>query len=305
MSTAIDAPAALGEFLHTLFGDQRRGTLFLSGGHRGGERIPDWRDTPYDIARTPLAKIAIDALRRSTTEETYFSCALFAGAKRIEAQAVAYPFLYADLDHGAVPPAMPTPTILLASSPGRRQAFWKLHKAAVREVATDLNRRIAAACSADMSGWDATQVLRLPGLPNHKYAGVVSRVESSTGRTYDPEDFRHLPAPKHVIPATITLAGDADGMTAWKGAYPYLSRKMRAVASGDDSPYGNDSSRADHALMCGLINAGLTPDEAVAAFDVTPRGRALEARKGAERIPYLLHLSAAKAVALVGTVVVE
>lgn len=301
MNTIIDA-ATLGEFLQALFGDQRRGTLFLSGGHRQGERIPDWRDTPYDVARTALAKIAIDALRRGATEEAYFSCALFAGTKRAEAQAIAYPFLYADVDRGTISPQIGVPTILLESSPGRRQAFWKLHKAVEREIATDLNRRVAAACSADMSGWDSTQVLRLPGLPNHKYPGVVSRVETFTGRTYDVEDFRHLPPPKHVIPATITLAGGADSMAAWKGAYPYLSRKMRAVASGDDSAYGNDSSRADHAFMCALISAGLTPDEALAAFDITPRGQALALRKGDDRVSYLLELSVRKAVSLVGQV---
>jgi hypothetical protein len=303
MNPYVISPA-IDDFLHTLVGDQHRGTLFLAGGHRNGNRIPDWHDTPYDLARISLSRIAIDARKRSATEETYFSCALFAGEKRVEAQAVLFPFLFGDIDGGDLD-GLPQPTVVLLSSPGRRQAFWKLHRATTREVATDLNRRLAAKGGADMSGWDSTQVLRMPGLPNHKYHGVVSRIESITLRTYDEEDFWWLPQVEWAAPAAITLTGGADGLAAWRAAYPYLSRKMRAVASGDDRAYGNDSSRADHALMCGLIAAGLTPDEAVAAFDVTPRGQALAARKGEERLPYLLGLSAAKAVALIGTVVTE
>ncbi len=291
-------------FLTTCFGDADRGTLFLSGGRRGADnKVTPWRDTPYDLARVPLDRIATDAIYRGRWEETYYSCALFAGNRRTEAQAVLYWILYADLDHGAVPSHVPRPTVTILSSPEKRQAVWRLHKPADRETATDLNRRLAHACGADRSGWDSTQVLRLAGLPNHKYEGVVSVVEEATGRTYDLADFRHLPHIPYAAPVAVALSGDADGMAAWKAAWPYLSRKMRAVAVGDTSGYGNDQSRADHALMTALAATGLTPDEAVAAFLVTPCGRALAERKGPERVGYLTQLSVRKAVAHVGQAV--
>lgn len=304
MSFDVDTIAQLGKFLQVLFTDQHRGTLFLCGGARVEGKVPRWRDTPYDLARIPLERVAIDAWRRGQREDCFFSCALFAGQQRVEAQAVTYPFLYADLDTGTLTANVPRPTIILESSPGRRQAFWKLHKPTTREIATSLNRRIAAACSADMSGWDATQVLRMPGLPNHKYDGACSRIEAMTDRTYDTEDFTPLPEIRAVAPADIELSGGADGMVAWRAAWPYLSRRMRALASGgDDSAYDHNASRGDHALMCALVNAGLTPDEAIAAFLVTPRGQRLPIRKTEERVAYLTELSVRKAVALVGTVI--
>lgn len=290
------------EFLYRLFGDQDHGTLFLAGGRRVGGRIIHWHDTPYDLARASAASIALAAGKRSVSEETYFSCALFAGVRRVEAQAIAYPFLYSDLDSGSLN-GMPAPSIVLLTSPNRRQAFWKLRRPVGKEIATDLCRRIAAYCGGDVSGWDATQVLRLPGLRNHKYPGVVTAIESLTDHVYAPDDFAWLPPVLQPSQNPITLAGDADGMTAWNAAYPYLTHKLRAVASGDDHQYGNDPSRADHALMCGLVAAGLTLDEAVAAFMVTPRSRMLAARKGPERIGYLLHRSVARAVGRIGTVV--
>ncbi len=293
MSTTLD-------FLNLLFGSADRGTLFISGGRRGDDdKIHPWRDTPYDLARVSSERIAADAIHRGRWEETYYSCALYAGTRRVEAQAVLYWILYADLDHGRIPDWVPRPTVTLLTSPDKRHAVWRLHKAAGRETATDLNHRLAHACDADLSGWDATQVLRLPGLPNHKYVGVVSEVEEATGRTYEVQDFANLPAIPRITPATIEIHGDADGLAAWKAAWRYLSPKMRAVATGDNSFHGGDASKADHALMCALLGCGLTPCEAVAAFLVTPRGTQMEARKPG-RTAYLTDLSVRKAVSLVG-----
>ncbi len=293
------------DFLDLLFASAERGTLFISGGRRRGEddKIHPWRDTPYDLARVPLERIAADAIHRGRWEETYYSCALYAGTRRVEAQAVLYWILYADLDYGRIPPSVPLPTVTLLSSPEKRQAVWRLHKPADRETATDLNRRLAHACGADLSGWDATQVLRLPGLPNHKYTDVFTAIEQASGRTYDREDFGELPHIPYTAPASLDLRGDADGMAAWRAVFPHLSAKMRGVAMGDACAYRGDQSAADHALMCALCGEGLTPDEAVAAFLITPRGKNLGIRKGEGRLGYLTQLSVRKAVAHVGTVV--
>jgi len=293
------------DFLNLLFGNADRGTLFISGGRRGDDdKIKPWRDTSYDLPHVPLERIAADAIHRGRWEETYFSCALYAGTRRVEAQAVLYWFLYADLDYGRIPDSVPLPTLTLLTSPEKRQAVWRLHKPTGREPATDLNRRLAHACGADLSGWDATQVLRLPGLKNHKYNDVFTVTEQASGRTYDPEDFRGLPAIPYTAAAPLDLRGDADGMAAWRAVYPYLSAKMRRVAMGDARDYRGDESAADHALMCALCAEGLTADEAVAAFLITPRGKNLGIRKGEGRLGYLTKLSVQKVVAHVGTVVI-
>lgn len=291
------------DFLAFLFGDVDRGTIFLAGGQRDvDDGIPHWRDRAYDLNRTPLTTIARHAESATMHEEVFVGMAVFAGTKRSAAQAVQYPALYADLDGGTIPPSVPDPTVTVLSSPDRRHVFWKLRASAPPDVALDLNRRLAHTCHADLSGWDATQVLRAPDTINHKRGGFVVRVEAASGEVYQPEDFEHLCAIPHVAPASVDLTGDADGIQAWKAVFPYLTARMRAVAMGDTSAYRGDESAADHALMCALCGAGLTPEEAIAAFLITPRGAALAERKPG-RVGYLTQLSVRKAVAHVGLVV--
>lgn len=290
-------------FLAAIFGDMDRGTLFVAGGRREGDRIPRWHDTPYDLGRVTPGKIAVDILRRGQWEEVFVSCAIFAGEKRIESQAVTFTAAYADFDGVPLPESLPMRTVTIESSPEHFHCFWRFHKPQGQNVAVDINRRIAYFAGADKSGADATQVLRPPDVRNWKYPDVSTRLVEVTDRRYDPQDFAWLPPVAHVAPATINLTGDADGLAVWRAVYPYLTAKMRAIAMGDARAYRGDESAADHAFMCALCGAGLTPDEASAAFLVTPRGKNLGNRKGEDRVGYLVQLSVRKAVAHVGTVV--
>jgi hypothetical protein len=81
-------------------------------------------------------------------------------------------WLYADLD--AVEPiksdAELSPTIAWESSPGRYQALWHIDKHLPEEQHIMVNRKLTYALGADKGGWDITQVLRVPGTINHKYA---------------------------------------------------------------------------------------------------------------------------------------
>ncbi len=292
------------EFLSALYGNQERGTLFVSGGRREGDRIPKWHDSAYDLARVPPGKIAVDILRRGQWEEVFVSCAIFAGEKRIESQAVTFTAAYADFDGVPIPESLPMRTVTIESSPEHFHCFWRFHKPQARGVAVDINRRIAYFTGADKSGADATQVLRPPDVRNWKYPNVSTRLVEVTDRRYDPQDFAWLPPVAHVAPATINLTGDADGLQAWRAVYPYLTATMRRVAMGDARAYRGDESAADHALMCALIGCALTPDEAVAAFLITPRGKNLGIRKGEGRLGHLTKMSVQKAVAHVGTVVI-
>jgi hypothetical protein len=74
--------------------------------------------------------------------------------------------LWADMD-GADPRELRLPpTIALESSPGRYVGLWLTDNV----VTEQLNKRLAYSIGADKSGWDLTQVLRMPGTINYKYA---------------------------------------------------------------------------------------------------------------------------------------
>lgn len=82
--------------------------------------------------------------------------------------------LWADLDE-ANPEELPKdlqPTWAWETSPGRYACLWALDKR-IDDLAEleELNRWLTYKVGADPSGWDLTQVLRIPGTTNHKYPG--------------------------------------------------------------------------------------------------------------------------------------
>ena len=77
-------------------------------------------------------------------------------------------WLYADLDGVDPTEITPRPTIAWESSADRYQALWKLKKRVKPEVLNELNKRLTYLVGADKSGWDLTQVLRIPGTYNYK-----------------------------------------------------------------------------------------------------------------------------------------
>ena len=75
--------------------------------------------------------------------------------------------LWVDCDSEAAAAALerfePAPTLTVASgSPGARHADWALQHAIEPDEAERLNRRLAAALSADLKAYDAARILRPP-----------------------------------------------------------------------------------------------------------------------------------------------
>ncbi len=116
--------------------------------------------------------------------------------QRIKKQAALVKALYVDGDGATVPENLPAPSAVVRSSPGREQFFWQLTHAIEPARAEQLNKRLAYAMEADKSGWDLTQLLRVPGTPNRKYpdAPAVQLVMIDDNQAYDPDELeRTLP----------------------------------------------------------------------------------------------------------------
>jgi hypothetical protein len=75
------------------------------------------------------------------------------------------------------------------------QAYYRLSRTVPPAQGAELNRRLARALGADPSGWDLTQLLRVPATVNHKYEGQPAvRLVASTSAEYAPEQLdQHLP----------------------------------------------------------------------------------------------------------------
>jgi hypothetical protein len=93
------------------------------------------------------------------------------------------PSAWSDLDTCDPSVLLIEPTITVESSPGRFQALWMFDREVDPDDAENLSQRIAykhAEDGADRSGWDLTQLLRMPYTYNYKYAStpVVTVVEA-------------------------------------------------------------------------------------------------------------------------------
>lgn len=107
-------------------------------------------------------------------------------------------FAWADLDF-IVPTQEtdPLPTCVVESSPARFQAYWRIEGAPVAaEIAEEFSRKLAYKLGADKSGWDLTQLLRVPWTNNLKYEppAQVKLISVSEG-SYAPELLDKIPLP--------------------------------------------------------------------------------------------------------------
>lgn len=107
------------------------------------------------------------------TDDLYFSPNKFLNSSRVVQHVAESTVLYADLDEvdprTDIDPNM-RPTIAWESSPDRFQGVWLMQGMEWDACAPGgFNQRLTAAIGADPSGWDTTQVLRVPGRDNWKF----------------------------------------------------------------------------------------------------------------------------------------
>lgn len=121
-----------------------------------------WKD--HFFSRDDLDQVP-RFVREHRDQNLYFCPHGFSKPKRRKEYAVMPKVLWADLDE-ADPRKVPIePTVAWESSPGRYAALWFTDK----PVTEDLNRDLAYHIGSDKSGWDLTQVLRIPMTINYKY----------------------------------------------------------------------------------------------------------------------------------------
>jgi len=86
------------------------------------------------------------------------------------------------------------PPIVMRSSPGRWQAIWRLTAKIPPFQAEDYSRRLSYHLGADKSGWDLTQLLRVPMTVNRKYDTPVQvELQRTSELTVGSAVFEKLP----------------------------------------------------------------------------------------------------------------
>jgi len=193
---STEESSAVGEitkFWRHIFGEER-GLLQVWTKRVGGE-IP--KQTVVDsYFNYPKAahEAALWALKKSEAgREVYFCTHLLSRPRRIKENAAPVLTLWGELDGVPVPNGELKPTAVAESSVGHYHVYWRLDSTIPPEKAEELNRRLAQKVGADPSGFDLTQILRVPGTTNFKYEDRPQvRVVEISDTSYSPRELDEL-----------------------------------------------------------------------------------------------------------------
>lgn len=157
------------EFLHKVWSQvcEPGDYIFLSTRKQGNQK--GWNDHYFQFDNTLKGRLR-DFLRQEDprSQDIYFCPLPFKDKERLARNVKPVNLLWSDVDDGD--PSKLRPTVLWESSPGRHHALWFLNDRMNAEDAAQLNKSVTYHLGADKGGWDLSQVLRIPGTFNHKYA---------------------------------------------------------------------------------------------------------------------------------------
>lgn len=261
-------------FPHIDRDEQERAGLRRAGFHES--RAFKWPQEKQKILEHMAAHIGHDL---------YWCPSLFEGPERKSEMAMDEHALWADLDE-ADPRLLSDntdfrPTVAWESSPGRYQALW-LGNPAMGDFQGaswpgNENQRLSYYLGADKSGWDTTQLLRIPGWPNWKPEyrrngkPRIGKLLWDRGPLYEPSDFEDLPEVKGAL--TQDKLGDIleseidslDRSAIVARIKLKLNQRARDLLSARsaDGPQGSRGDNLWYLIRC-LADAGCTVQEIVA-----------------------------------------
>lgn len=184
------------QFLDYLFED-RKGFLCLA---TASQSKADFKQHFFEwpIQRQIVGKFIEDQQEK---KNVWFCVNLLSQPERKKEYTLPSSFAWADLDF--VSPTfveekdVPAPTCVVESSPSRYQAYWRIEGEPIPpDVAEEFSKKIAYKVGADKSGWDLTQLLRVPWTNNLKYdPPVQTKLLAIQGITYPIEVFDQIELP--------------------------------------------------------------------------------------------------------------
>ena len=166
------------------------------------ERIRGYREGPAFLWPQDKPKI-LAHMEAHIDDDLYWCPNLFEKDSRSEIEAMDEHCLWADLDR--IDPREIEdypPTVAWETSPDSYQALWILSAGDIQGASWPgrENQALTYHLEADPSGWDSTQLLRIPGWTNHKPDYRKRYGEAPRGkllwknrRLYLPDDFTELP----------------------------------------------------------------------------------------------------------------
>jgi hypothetical protein len=200
------------EFFETLFGDNS-GFLFIGWRNDEGE-LNQFKHIKYPESLDTALKV----IELHKDEDVYFSPMLYSVPRRKKSTVSVTPVAYADTDLFDPTKFLIAPTLNVESSEGHTHSYWVLDRGDYgREDVSRISRAIALThderdaagnkIGVDPSGWDLTQLLRVPGTMNTKNTPAQPTfVRDFNGEVYSLEQIANAYDPENVAAVDIHVA---------------------------------------------------------------------------------------------------
>jgi hypothetical protein len=164
-------------FFESVFGEGAGYATIVTMDARKNPTVQKFFNYPAEL------DLMVDYVEKFVNEDVYFSPILFHEQRRIRENAKEVAVVYADAD--ACPPEkfLIKPSISVQTSPNRWHCYWMLEKAHEPHIIATMSKKVAYAHKndgCDLSGWNPTKLLRVPGTRNTKYENESYTVIGST-----------------------------------------------------------------------------------------------------------------------------
>lgn len=242
-------------------------------------RILSYNEGPAFLWPRDRAKI-LARMESHKDFDLYWCPNLFEAPKRQLEFAMDEHALWADLD-SVNPKEIDDypPTIAWETSPGRYQALWLISGGDMQGASWPgrENQALTYYLGADQSGWDTTQLLRIPGWKNHKPeyrrkdgTAPQGKLVTKTGRRYLVDEFNDLPAVPQATIVTDVVEAElerVDRHEVWGRVRLKVSSRVRELVGARE--VAGDRSDALWEIERELADAGCSVVEIVAVVKAT------------------------------------
>jgi len=177
------------DFIESIYSDGAGYATLVTKDAHGNPTVQKYFSYPDEITEM------VEYANRFKNEDVYISPILFYEERRIRENAKSVAVVYADADTCPPEKFLLEPSISVETSPNRWHCYWVLDKSYDPTNIALLSKKVAYAHKedgCDLSGWNPTKLLRVPGTSNKKYETIYPVVATTTGVIYTYDDVAKI-----------------------------------------------------------------------------------------------------------------
>jgi hypothetical protein len=204
----------------------------------------EWNQSFYDVG-ADLVRMEKVILESPDTVDVFISPAVFKDKSSQKESFKASNVVWTEFDGNAPTEYEITPSLRVRSSlPENQHVYWRLSEP-ISDIGVleNINRNITYSLNADLSAWDANQVLRPPGTVNRK-RGLPVTIEVNTETSYHRNVFQGLPQAPEGVDSTGWTLGSVPNAEDVLLKYPFPPDAVRLLQKAKDEVSTGDGGRA-------------------------------------------------------------